>query len=82
VASSSSITLDDIPSQVAALLPYDDSGAPARDIPMDESMEVLDLNQAPEFKEIKICDTSHSPHCPLWDQEDYNELVNELDPDW
>jgi hypothetical protein len=34
---------------------------------MDESMEVLDLNQAPEFEEVKMHDTSHSPCCPLWD---------------
>jgi hypothetical protein len=53
VASSSSVTLDNIPSQVAAPLPYDDSGVPTRDIPMDESMEVLDLNKVPELEESR-----------------------------
>jgi hypothetical protein len=79
VAFSSSVTLDDVPSQVAAPLPYDDSGVPARDIPMDESMEALDLNQAPELEEVEMLDISHSPRqCKDW--EDYNEPMNELDP--
>jgi hypothetical protein len=81
VASSSSVTLDDIPSQVAAPLPYDDPGAPARDIPMDESMEVLDLNQVPELEEVKMLNISHSLYrCKDW--EDYNKLRNELNPNW
>jgi hypothetical protein len=53
VASLSSVTLDNIPSQVAAPLSYDDSGTPARDIPMDECMEVPDINQAPELKKSR-----------------------------
>jgi hypothetical protein len=81
VASSSSITLDDIPSLVAAPLPYNDSGVLAKDVPMDESMEVLDLNQAPELEEVEMLDISCSPHwCKDW--EDYNELMNELDLSW
>jgi hypothetical protein len=62
VASSSSVTLDDIPSQVAAPLPYDDPGALARDVPMDDSMEALDLNQVPELEEVKMLNVSHSPY--------------------
>jgi hypothetical protein len=79
VASSSSITLDDAPSQVAAPLPYDDSSVLARDVPMDESMEALDLNQAPELEEVEMLDISRSPHRHK-DQEDYDEPMNELDP--
>jgi hypothetical protein len=79
LASSSSVTLDNIPSQVAAPLLYDDSGVLAGDIPMDESMEVPDLNQAHELEEVKMLDISHSPYrCK--DQEDYDEPTNELDP--
>jgi hypothetical protein len=63
VASSTSVTLDDAPSQVAFLLPHNDPSAPAGDIPMDESMETLDINQVPESEEVKMYDTSHSP-CP------------------
>jgi hypothetical protein len=79
VASSSSVTLDNVPSQVVAPLPYDDSGIPAGDVPMDESMEALDLNQAPELEEVEMLDVSHSPY---WrkDWEEYDEPMNKLDP--
>jgi hypothetical protein len=80
VASLSSIILDNIPSQIVASLPYDDSSAPARDIPMDESMEALDLNQVPELEEVGMFDISHSP-CWHRDWEDYDEPMNKLDPD-
>jgi hypothetical protein len=73
VASSLSITLDNVPSQVAALLPYDDSGVLTRNVPMDKAME------APEPEEFEMLNVSHSPYwCKDW--EDYDELTNELDP--
>jgi hypothetical protein len=81
VASSSSVTLDDAPSQVAALLPYDDSNALAGDIPMDKSMEVLDINQVPELEEVNMLNASHSPYPWHREWEDYDEPMNELDPD-
>jgi hypothetical protein len=74
-----SITLDNIPSQVVAPLLYDDSGVPAGDIPMDKSIEALDLNQVPELEEVEMLDISHSLYqCKDW--EDYNKLINKLDP--
>jgi hypothetical protein len=47
---------------------------------MDESMEVLDLNQAPELEEVKMLDVSCSPYQHR-DWEDYDEPTNKLDPD-
>jgi hypothetical protein len=58
---------------------YDDPSTPAGNVPMDESMEVLDLNQVPELQEVKILNVFHSLYQHK-DQEDYNELTNELDP--
>jgi hypothetical protein len=43
IASSSSVTLDDTPPQVVPPLPYDDPIIPTRDIPMEDSMEVLEI---------------------------------------
>jgi hypothetical protein len=48
---------------------------------MDESMEALDLNKAPDFEEVEMHDTSCSPCPPLWDQEDFDKPANELDPE-
>jgi hypothetical protein len=81
VASLSSVTLDDTPSQVAAPLLYNDSSAPAEDIPMDESMEVLDLNQVPKLEEVEMLNASHSPYSQHREQEDHSKLMNELNPD-
>jgi hypothetical protein len=49
----------------------------AGDIPMDESIEALDLNQAPEPEEVEMLNVSCSPYQHR-DQEDYDELMNKL----
>jgi hypothetical protein len=48
---------------------------------MDKSMEALDINQVPELEEVEMLDTSHSPHPWHREWENYDKLMNELDPD-